>query len=80
MMEQSEHDARAGPGTDPGRDGSHQGSEAAIDSRGRSFVFVTATVGKAGRRTAVPFGPFMACGAFLAIIAGRPLVDRMWPL
>ena len=37
-------------------------------------------VGRAGRRTAVPFGPFLAGGAFLAIVAGRPLVDRMWPL
>jgi leader peptidase (prepilin peptidase)/N-methyltransferase len=37
-------------------------------------------VGRTGRRTAVPFGPFLAAGAFLAIVAGRPLVDRMWPL
>ena len=37
-------------------------------------------VGRAGRRTAVPFGPFLAGGAFLAIVAGRSLVDRVWPL
>lgn len=37
-------------------------------------------LGRAGRRTAVPFGPFLAGGAFLAIVAGQPLVDRMWPL
>jgi leader peptidase (prepilin peptidase)/N-methyltransferase len=36
--------------------------------------------GRTGRRTAVPFGPFLAGGAFIAIVAGRPLVDRMWPL
>ncbi len=47
---------------------------------GAAVGVVLMAVGKAGRRTAVPFGPFMAGGAFLAIIAGRPLVDRMWPL
>ncbi len=47
---------------------------------GAAVGIVLMAVGKAGRRTAVPFGPFLAGGAFLAIIAGRPLVDRMWPL
>ena len=47
---------------------------------GAAVGLVLMTVGKAGRRTAVPFGPFLAGGAFLAIIAGRPFVDRMWPL
>lgn len=37
-------------------------------------------LGRAGRRTAVPFGPFLAGGALLAIVAGQPLVDRVWPL
>jgi leader peptidase (prepilin peptidase)/N-methyltransferase len=37
-------------------------------------------LGKAGRRTAVPFGPFLASGAFLAILAGRPFIDKVWPL
>ena len=28
-----------------------------------------------GRKTAVPFGPFLACGALAAIFAGQPLID-----
>ena len=31
--------------------------------------------GKAGRRTAVPFGTFLAAGAVLAMLAGQPLVS-----
>ena len=31
--------------------------------------------GKASRRTAVPFGSFLAAGAVLAILAGQPLVN-----
>src|SRR5271166_2112438 len=30
---------------------------------------------QAGRKTAIPFGPFLALGALLAIFVGRPLVD-----
>ncbi len=33
--------------------------------------------GRAGRRTALPFGPFMALGAMVAIVAGRPVID-LW--
>jgi leader peptidase (prepilin peptidase)/N-methyltransferase len=33
--------------------------------------------GKAGRKTQVPFGPFMALGAILATLYGRPLLD-LW--
>jgi leader peptidase (prepilin peptidase) / N-methyltransferase len=29
----------------------------------------------AGRKTAVPFGPFLAFGALVAVFAGRPLID-----
>jgi leader peptidase (prepilin peptidase) / N-methyltransferase len=36
--------------------------------------------GKAGRRTAVPFGPFMAMGALTVVLTGRPFVDRLWPI
>jgi leader peptidase (prepilin peptidase)/N-methyltransferase len=30
---------------------------------------------KAGRKTAVPFGPFLAFGAVVAVYAGQALVD-----
>ena len=33
--------------------------------------------GRAGRKTAIPFGPFMALGAILATLFGGPLV-RLW--
>jgi leader peptidase (prepilin peptidase)/N-methyltransferase len=34
-------------------------------------------LGKAGRKTAIPFGPFMAVGAVLASLWGEPIV-RLW--
>jgi leader peptidase (prepilin peptidase) / N-methyltransferase len=37
-------------------------------------------VRRAGRRTAIPFGPFLAAGSLLVIVAGRPFVDTVWPL
>lgn len=33
--------------------------------------------GKAGRKTAIPFGPFMALGAILMVVAGEPILD-LW--
>ena len=30
---------------------------------------------KEGRKTAVPFGPFLAFGAVIAVFAGQPIVD-----
>ncbi len=30
-------------------------------------------VGSAGRKTTIPFGPFMLAGALVAIVAGEPL-------
>ena len=30
---------------------------------------------KAGRKTAVPFGPFLALGGIVAVLAGQPIVD-----
>jgi len=32
-------------------------------------------VGRAGRRSSIPFGPFMLLGALVAVAWGRPLVD-----
>jgi leader peptidase (prepilin peptidase)/N-methyltransferase len=34
-------------------------------------------VGKAGRKTAIPFGPFMALGAVLVVLFGEPILD-LW--
>ncbi len=31
--------------------------------------------GRAGRKTALPFGPFMIAGAFTAILVGAPIVS-----
>ncbi len=33
--------------------------------------------GRAGRRTAVPFGPFLTAGALIAVLFGRPII-RWW--
>jgi leader peptidase (prepilin peptidase)/N-methyltransferase len=32
-------------------------------------------VGRAGRRTALPFGPFLALGSLVAVLVGDPLID-----
>jgi leader peptidase (prepilin peptidase) / N-methyltransferase len=34
--------------------------------------------GKAGRRTAVPFGPFLAFGALTAVFTGQWFIDLVW--
>ena len=47
------------------------GSELARIGRGLALV----AAGKAGRRSAVPFGTFLAAGAVLAMLAGQPLVS-----
>ena len=45
-----------------------------------SIVGVAAmAVGKAGRRTALPFGPFLAAGTVIAVFVGQPVIDRLWP-
>jgi len=36
---------------------------------------IAMAVGKAGRRTALPFGPFLALGTVLAIFWGQPYID-----
>ena len=38
-------------------------------------VIIARKGAKAGRKTAVPFGPFLALGALLAVFAGQPLLD-----
>jgi leader peptidase (prepilin peptidase)/N-methyltransferase len=35
-------------------------------------------VGKAGRKTAVPFGPFLAAGTVAAVFVGQWSVDQVW--
>ena len=38
-------------------------------------VIVARKGAQAGRKTAVPFGPFLALGGVVAVVAGQPLVD-----
>jgi leader peptidase (prepilin peptidase)/N-methyltransferase len=33
--------------------------------------------GRGGRKTALPFGPFMALGTFVAVFAGQSMVDAL---
>ena len=39
---------------------------------------VAMAVGSAGRKTALPFGPFLALGTVLAIFIGPEIVDLIW--
>lgn len=34
--------------------------------------------GRGGRKTAVPFGPFLAAGTLIAVFVGQDLVDLVW--
>lgn len=36
-------------------------------------------VGRAGRKTAIPFGPFLAAGTITAVFVGRAVIDWLWP-
>jgi prepilin signal peptidase PulO-like enzyme (type II secretory pathway) len=38
-------------------------------------VIMTRKGTAAGRKTAIPFGPFLALGAVVGVFAGHPLVD-----
>ena len=42
---------------------------------GGIFGIALVVRGRGGRKTAVPFGPFMLAGALLAVLAGQPLAD-----
>ena len=35
-------------------------------------------IGKGGRKTALPFGPFLAAGTVIAVFAGQEFVDQIW--
>src|SRR5690606_31424797 len=35
-------------------------------------------IDKAGRKTALPFGPFLAAGAIAAVWLGEPILDTVW--
>lgn len=35
-------------------------------------------LGRGGRKTALPFGPFLAAGTVIAVFAGQPIVDEIW--
>jgi leader peptidase (prepilin peptidase) / N-methyltransferase len=35
-------------------------------------------VGRAGRKTALPFGPFLAAGTVLAVFFGQDMIDALW--
>ena len=39
---------------------------------------VAMAVGRAGRKTALPFGPFLAAGTVLAVFVGQDVVDAIW--
>jgi leader peptidase (prepilin peptidase)/N-methyltransferase len=39
---------------------------------------VAMAVGSAGRKTALPFGPFLAAGTVIAIFVGQDIVDLIW--
>jgi leader peptidase (prepilin peptidase)/N-methyltransferase len=42
---------------------------------GGIFGIVLMIIGRAGRKTAVPFGPWMFAGAWIGIVAGGPLAS-----
>jgi leader peptidase (prepilin peptidase) / N-methyltransferase len=46
---------------------------------GAAFGMAAIVAGKAGRKTAVPFGPFLAAGTLTAVFVGRRLIHLLWP-
>jgi len=45
---------------------------------GAVIGLIAMTVGRAGRKTALPFGPFLAAGTVAAVFAGQWFVDLVW--
>lgn len=39
---------------------------------------IAMAVGSAGRKTALPFGPFLAAGTVLAVFVGDPIIELVW--
>lgn len=39
---------------------------------------IAMAVGSAGRKTALPFGPFLAAGTVLAVFIGQDVIDLVW--
>lgn len=35
-------------------------------------------IGRAGRRTAIPFGPFLAAGTVATVLVGEPVIAALW--
>ena len=63
-------------GAVPRRGGRAGDPDRAARGRARRRASIIARKGaRAGRKTAVPFGPFLALGALVAVFAGQPLVD-----
>ena len=48
---------------------------ALLAERAVGAVIIARKGAKEGRKTAVPFGPFLALGALVAVFAGQPMVD-----
>ena len=43
-------------------------------------LVLVARHGSAARKMGIPFGPFLALGAVVALFAGHPLLDAYWSL
>ena len=39
---------------------------------------IAMSVGEAGRKTALPFGPFLAAGTVIAVFIGQDIVNLIW--
>jgi leader peptidase (prepilin peptidase)/N-methyltransferase len=46
---------------------------------GALYGLTALALGRADRRTAIPFGPFLAAGTVGAVLGGQAVIDRVWP-